>query len=88
MYNDKSAKDLLAQYPQRLAEGGPVGTSVSDWKAPVVNSGTTGTTVNSGSTSLAVQPRTVNPIANFLHLPLDYLHRSNLHETVLQNRKR
>lgn len=44
MYNQKSAKDQLAQYPRRLAEGGEVetrpdeaiGTSVFDWKAPVV----------------------------------------------------
>ena len=38
MYNDPSAKDLLAQYPRQLAEGGTVEQS---WKAPAVTQRTT-----------------------------------------------
>ena len=37
MYNDPSAKDLLAQYPRRLAEGGDVTEKPKQsWQAPVV----------------------------------------------------
>ena len=38
MYNDPSAKDLLAQYPRQLAEGGTVEQS---WQAPAVKQRTT-----------------------------------------------
>jgi hypothetical protein len=37
MYNDPSAKDLLAQYPRQLAEGGDVAEKPKQsWQAPVV----------------------------------------------------
>ena len=95
MYNDPRAKDLLAQYPRQLAEGGDVAAKpTQSWQAPAVQQRKTSLTplyapgeVPAGFTGKYIDPTVLSASQQNARdrAAQDAMLRASLKETGLQN---
>ena len=72
MYNNKSAKDLLSQFPKRMAEGGEatkepaaaaVGSTPSEWAAPAITPNLVGDVTSTSFAPVAARTTQLTPIS-------------------------
>lgn len=78
MYNSKSAKDLLSQFPKRMAEGGEatkepeaaaVGSTPAEWAAPAVAPNFVGDVASTSFAPVAARTTQLTPISQLSVTP-------------------